>query len=45
VYAEVQRASGIVVRFARVDRKRHQNSHTFYRAVRRSLRDAGLVER
>jgi hypothetical protein len=30
VYAEVQRASGIVVRFARGDRKRHQNSHTFY---------------
>ena len=30
VYAEVQRASGIVVRFARADRKRHHNSHTFY---------------
>ncbi|MCC6998939.1 MAG: nucleotidyl transferase AbiEii/AbiGii toxin family protein, partial [Deltaproteobacteria bacterium] len=30
VYAEVQRASGIVVRFARADRKAHQNSHTFY---------------
>ena len=30
VYAEVQRASGIVVRFARADRKSHQNSHTFY---------------
>jgi predicted nucleotidyltransferase component of viral defense system len=30
VYAEVQRASGIVIRFARADRKSHQNSHTFY---------------
>ena len=30
VYAEVQRASGIVVQFARADRKSHQNSHTFY---------------
>jgi predicted nucleotidyltransferase component of viral defense system len=30
VYAEVQRASGIVVRFVRADRKSHQNSHTFY---------------
>lgn len=32
VYAEVQRASGIVFRFARSDRKSHQNSHTFYLA-------------
>jgi len=30
VYAGVQRASGIVVRFARADRKSHQNSHTLY---------------
>ena len=30
VYAEVQRASGIVVRLARADRKSHRNSHTFY---------------
>jgi len=30
VYAEVQRASGIIVRFARADRRSHQNSHTFY---------------
>jgi uncharacterized protein len=30
VYAEVQRASGIVVRFARADRKRNQDSHTLY---------------
>jgi hypothetical protein len=32
VHAEVQRASGIVVRFARADRQSHQNSHTFYLA-------------
>jgi predicted nucleotidyltransferase component of viral defense system len=30
VYAEVERASGIVFRYARADRKSHQNSHTFY---------------
>jgi uncharacterized protein len=30
VCADVERASGIVFRFARVDRKRHQNSHTVY---------------
>ncbi len=30
VYPEILRASGIVVRFARADRKSHQNSHTFY---------------
>lgn len=32
IYAEVQRASGIVFRFAREDRKKHLNSHTFYLA-------------
>jgi predicted nucleotidyltransferase component of viral defense system len=32
VYAGVRQASGIVVRFARADRKSHQNSHTFYLA-------------
>jgi len=30
VFAEVQRASGIVIRFARADRKSHLHSHTFY---------------
>ena len=30
IYDEVQRASGIFFRFSREDRKRHQNSHTFY---------------
>jgi predicted nucleotidyltransferase component of viral defense system len=32
VYAEVQRASGIVFRLARADGKSHQNCHTFYLA-------------
>jgi predicted nucleotidyltransferase component of viral defense system len=30
IYDEVQRASGIVFRFSREDRKSHQNSYTFY---------------
>ncbi|MBD3162498.1 MAG: nucleotidyl transferase AbiEii/AbiGii toxin family protein, partial [Candidatus Latescibacteria bacterium] len=30
--AEVFRASGVVARFSREDRKTHQNSHTFYLA-------------
>lgn len=30
VYAEINRASGIVFRFARADRKNHPNSHTFF---------------
>ena len=30
VYAQVQQASGVVVRFARSDRKSHQNSHSFF---------------
>jgi uncharacterized protein len=32
VHTEVQRASGVMVRFARADRRSHQNSHTFYLA-------------
>jgi hypothetical protein len=30
IYDEVQRASGVVFRFSREDRKRHQNCYTFY---------------
>ena len=44
VYAEVQRASGIVVRFARADRKSHQNSHTFYLAYEGPLPAASPKE-
>ena len=32
VYAQVQIASGIPFRYSREDRKKHQNSHTFYLA-------------
>ena len=32
VYGEVQRSSGIIIRFSREDRKKHQNSYTFYLA-------------
>jgi len=32
IYAEVHRASGVVFRFSREDRKTHLNSHTFYLA-------------
>lgn len=32
IYEEVRRASGIVFRFSREDRKKHLNSHTFYLA-------------
>ena len=44
VYAEVQRASGIVFRFARADRKSHQNSHTFYLAYEGPLPAASPKE-
>ncbi len=32
VYDEVQKSSGIIFRFSREDRKKHQNSYTFYLA-------------
>jgi len=32
VYAEVQQSSGVVIRYSRKDRRKHQNSHTFYLA-------------
>jgi hypothetical protein len=44
VYAEVRRASGIIVRFARADRKSHQNSHTFYLAYEGPLPGASPKE-
>jgi len=30
IYDEIRRASGVVFRFSREDRKRHQNCYTFY---------------
>ena len=44
VYAEVQRASGVVFRFSREDRKKHQNSHTFYLAYEGPLPGASTKE-
>lgn len=44
VYAEVQRASGIIIQFARADRKSHQNSHTFYLAYEGPLPGASPKE-
>jgi len=32
IFAEVRKSSGIMIRYARQDRKSHQNSHTFYLA-------------
>lgn len=32
ISAEVRRASGVIIRYSREDRKSHQNSHTFYLA-------------
>lgn len=32
VYAEVRQSSGVVIRYSREDRGKHQNSHTFYLA-------------
>ncbi len=32
VFNEVQKSSGIIMRFSREDRKKHQNSYTFYLA-------------
>lgn len=44
VYAEVRRASGVAFRFARPDRKQHQNSHTFYLAYEGPLPAASAKE-
>lgn len=32
IFAEVKKASGMIIRYSREDRKSHQNSHTFYLA-------------
>jgi len=44
IYAEVQRASGVVFRFSREDRKKHQNSHTFYLAYEGPLPSSSTKE-
>ena len=44
VYDEVRRASGVVFRYARAERKQHQNSHTFYIAYEGPLPSASAKE-
>ncbi len=44
VYAEVRSASGIPFRYSRGDRKKHQNSHTFYLAYEGPLPSASPRE-
>jgi predicted nucleotidyltransferase component of viral defense system len=44
VYDEVRRASGVAFRYARTDRKQHQNSHTFYVAYEGPLPAASAKE-
>ncbi|PID59901.1 MAG: hypothetical protein CSB44_12115 [Gammaproteobacteria bacterium] len=44
IYAEVQRASGVVFRFSREDRKKHQNSHTFYLVYEGPLPTSSMKE-
>ena len=44
IYAEVHRASGIIFHFSREDRKKHQNSHTFYLAYEGPLPSTSTKE-
>ncbi len=44
IHAEVQRASGVVFRLSREDRKKHQNSHTFYLAYEGPLPSSSTKE-
>jgi predicted nucleotidyltransferase component of viral defense system len=37
VYAKVQQSSGVIIRFSREDRRKHENSHTFYLAYEGAL--------
>ncbi len=44
IYADVHRASGIAFQFSRGDRKKHQNSHTFYLAYEGPLPTSSTKE-
>lgn len=44
VYAEVRQSSGVVIRYSREDRRKHQNSHTFYLAYDGPLPGASTKE-
>jgi hypothetical protein len=43
-YGEARRASGVAFRYARADRKQHQNNHTFYLAYEGPLPSASAKE-
>lgn len=44
IFADIQQASGLIIRYSRADRKSHQNSHTFYLAYEGPLPGAALKE-
>ncbi len=44
VYAKVQQASGVIIRYSREDRRRHENSHTFYLAYEGPLPSTSTKE-
>jgi uncharacterized protein len=44
VYTIVQQASGVTIRYSREDRKKHENSHTFYLAYEGPMPSASLKE-
>ena len=44
MFADIQQASGIIIRYSRADRKSHQNSHTFYLAYEGPLPGTAVKE-
>jgi len=44
VYAKVQQSSGVIIRYSREDRRKHQNSHTFYLAYEGPLPSVSTKE-
>lgn len=44
IFADVEQASGIIIRYSRADRKAHQNNHTFYLAYEGPLPGTAVKE-
>jgi predicted nucleotidyltransferase component of viral defense system len=44
LFADVEQASGVIIRYSRADRKSHQNSHTFYLAYEGPLPGMAVKE-
>lgn len=44
IFADVEYASGVIIRYSRADRKSHQNSHTFYLAYEGPLPGTAVKE-